>query len=108
MPNAFGGNAKPDFTNMMTPRSSYIITDTSISRESIDREKIQSQMGEMKGIDMFLGQMSITTTIRLPRPAKIVRGEKVRLLNERKTIVIAASMQELLSSDEGLKFFVSF
>jgi hypothetical protein len=107
MPNALGG-AKPDFTNMMTPRSSYIITDTSISRESVDKEKMQTQMGEMKGMEMFLGQMSITTTIRLPRPAKTVKGENVRLLGDRKTIVIASSMQDLLSSDEGLKFFVSF
>jgi hypothetical protein len=108
MPNALGGGPKPDFSNMMTPRSSYIITDTSISRESVDKEKMQTQMGEMKGMEMFLGQMSITTTIRLPRPAKTVKGENVRLLGDRKTIVIASSMQDLLSSDEGLKFFVSF
>ncbi len=98
----------PDFSKMLTPKTAYIITDTSISREGIEKADMGGEMGDMKGMEMFFGQITISTTIKLPRPAKIVKGDNARLLEDKKTVVISASMLELVSSKESTKFYISF
>lgn len=98
----------PDFSKMLTPKTAYIITDTSISREGIEKADMGGEMGDMKGMEMFFGQITISTTIKLPRPAKIVKGDNAKLLDDKKTVVISASMLELVSSKESTKFYISF
>ena len=93
---------------MLTPKTAYIITDTSISREGIEKADMGGEMGDMKGMEMFFGQITISTTIKLPRPAKIVKGYNAKLLDDKKTVVISASMLELVSSKESTKFYISF
>ena len=103
-----GQKNPPDFSKMLTPKTAYIITDTSISREGIEKADMGGEMGDMKGMEMFFGQITISTTIKLPRPAKIVKGDNARLLEDKKTVVISASMLELVSSKESTKFYISF
>lgn len=100
--------APPDFTNMLTPKTAYIITDSSISRESMSKEGLEKQMGDMKGMEMFFGQMTMTTTIKLPRPVIKLEGENVKLLDDKKTVVISTNLLELTSGSTSNHFYIKF
>ena len=101
-------NNPADFTKMLSPKSAYIITDSSISREEMSKEGIDGQVGDMKGMEMFYGQMMISTTIKLPRPAILVQGENAKLLDDKKTVIISSSILELVSNKGGSKFYIKF
>jgi hypothetical protein len=95
--------------NIPSTASPYIITDTSIQRIALTKESMTETYGDqMKGAEMFLGQMVMSVTIKLPRPAKRIEGKSAKLLDDKKTVFFTASMAEMMEDPENGSFLIVF
>jgi hypothetical protein len=90
-------------------RTPYVITDTSIERIALSREKMQEQMGEeMKGAEMFMSQMNMMVTIKLPRPAKRLEGKNAKLSYDKRSVFLSSSLSEMMDDADANTFKVIF
>ncbi len=90
-------------------RTPYIITDTSIERVALSKEKMQEQMGkEMQGAEMFMSQMNMMVTIKLPRPAKRLEGKNAKLSDDKRSVFLSTSLSEMMDNTESNTFKVIF
>jgi hypothetical protein len=90
-------------------RTPYVITDTSIERIALSREKMQEQMGEeMKGAEMFMSQMNMMVTIKLPRPAKRLEGKNAKLSDDKRSVFLSSSLSEMMDDADANTFKVIF
>jgi hypothetical protein len=113
---AQGGGGAPGLsgiTSMMSGMQSkgmpYIITDSSIQRVALSKEDLNESMGEqMKGAEMFMSQMMMSVTIKLPRPVKRVEGKNVKLQEDKKTVFFTTSFAELKDDPESGGFLIVF
>ncbi|MFY7839874.1 MAG: hypothetical protein ACOVP7_06335 [Lacibacter sp.] len=95
--------------NLPFKRTPYVITDTSIERIALTKEAMQEQMGEeMKGAEMFMSQMNMMVTIKLPRPAKKLEGKNAKLSEDKRTVFLSASMAEMMDNADANTFKVIF
>jgi len=87
----------------------YIITDSSIERIALTREAMQEQLGEeMKGAEMFMSQMNMMVTIKLPRPAKRLEGKNAKLSDDKRSVFLSSSLSEMMDNTEASTFKVVF
>lgn len=110
-----GGNDQLDPTQGMMngglpfKRTPYIITDSSIERIALSKEKMQEQMGEeMKGAEMFMSQMNMMVTIKLPRPAKRLEGKNAKLSDDKRSVFLSSSLSEMMEDADANTFKVIF
>ncbi len=97
------------FSGMPSKGSPYIITDSSIQRIALTKEAITENMGEeMKGIEMFMSQMLMTITIKLPRPVKEVKGEQIKVLDDKRTVVFSSSLSDIKDDPSKTEFYIKF
>lgn len=99
----------PDlFSSMPANNKPYIITDSSIERKVVAKEEITQQMGDMKGAEMFMGQMTYTVTIKLPRPVKLLEGKNIKLLPDKKSVFYSVGFSDMLAHPEEQQFRIVF
>lgn len=110
MPNAMDpSKGMMDASSLPVKRSPYIITDTSIERMVQTSAEMMGDMGEQaQGAEMFMGQMTIMTTIKLPRPVKRLEGKNVKLSDDKRSIFFSATMAEMKENPEVGGFKVVF
>jgi hypothetical protein len=113
--NAEGGgspgldNMSNMFSGMPSKGSPYIITDSSIQRIALTTEAITENMGEeMKGMEMFMSQMIMTITIKLPRPVKETKGDMIKVLDDKRTVVFSSSFSEMKDDPSKTEFYIKF
>lgn len=97
MPNAMDpSKGIMDGGSLPVKRTPYIITDTSIERMVQTSAEMLGDMGEQaQAAEMFMGQMTIMTTIKLPRPVKRLEGKNVKLGDDKQSIFFSATMVEM-------------
>jgi hypothetical protein len=96
-------------SGMQANGSPYIITDSSIQRVALTDEALTESMGEqMKGAEMFMSQMIMSATIKLPRPVKRLEGKNVKLQEDKKTVFFTTSFSELKENPENGSFLIVF
>lgn len=111
-----GGGGAPGLSGLSSMMSGmhangspYIITDSSIQRVALTDEALTESMGEqMKGAEMFMSQMIMTATIKLPRPVKRLEGKNVKLQEDKKTVFFTTSFSELKENPENGSFLIVF
>lgn len=111
-----GGGAAPGLSGLSTMMpgvssngSPYIITDSSIQRVVLSKDGLEESFGEqMKGIEMFMSQMTMTATIKLPRTVKRLEGKNVKLQDDKKTVFFTTSFAELKENPENGGFLIVF
>lgn len=110
MPNAMGGGGIEGMTDKLPLKPSpYIVTDTSIERTEQSKEEVMKDMGEeAQGAAMFLNQVTLMTTIKLPRPAKKLEGKNAKLSDDKKSIFLSASIQDMMDDPKAVTFKVIF
>jgi hypothetical protein len=110
MPNPMSGSGLDGMTNNLPVKPSpYNITDSSIERIAQSKEEVMGDMGEQaQGAAMFMNQISMMTTIKLPRPAKKLEGKNVKLSDDKKSIFFSASMQDMMDDPAAGAFKVIF
>lgn len=110
MPNPMaGGGMNGMADNLPVKPTPYIITDTSIERIEQSKEDFMKDMGEQaQGAAMFMNQVNIMTTLKLPRPAKRVEGKNVKLSDDKLTLFFSASMQDMMDDSKAGAFKVIF
>lgn len=97
------------FSGMPSKGSPYIITDSSIQRIALTQEAFAENAGEqMKGIEMFMGQMTMTITIKLPRTVKEAKGDMIKVLDDKKTVVFSSSLAEMKDDPSKTAFYIKF
>jgi hypothetical protein len=96
-------------SGMQGKGSPYVITDSSIQRVALTDEALAESMGEqMKGAEMFMSQMIMSATIKLPRPVKRLEGKNVKLQDDKKTVFFTTSFSELKENPENGAFLIVF
>jgi hypothetical protein len=110
MPNPMSGSGLDGMTNNLPVKPSpYLITDSSIERLAQSKEDVMSEMGEQaQGAAMFMNQVNMMTTIKLPRPAKKLEGKNAKLSDDKKSIFFSASLQEMMDDPQVGAFKVIF
>lgn len=110
MPNPLAGGGMSGLTNNLPVKPKpYIITDTSIERVEQSKEEVMEDLGEQgQGAAMFLNQVTLMTTIKLPRPAKKLEGKNARLSDDKKSIFLSASIQDMMDDPKAATFKVIF
>jgi hypothetical protein len=110
MPNPMAGGGMSGMTdNLPVKPSPYIITDSSIERMEQSKEDVMKDMGEQaQGAAMFMNQINMMTTIKLPRPVKRFEGKNVKLGDDKKSIFFSASMQDMMDDPKAGTFKVIF
>lgn len=110
MPNPLAGGGMSGMAdNIPLKPSPYLITDSSIERIAQSKEEVMSDMGEQAaGAAMFMNQVNMMTTIKLPRPVKKLEGKNVKLGEDKKSIFFSVTMQELMDNPATGTFKVIF
>jgi hypothetical protein len=110
MPNPLAGGGMNGMTdNLPIKPSPYLITDSSIERIAQTKEEVMSDMGEQaQGAAMFMNQVNLMTTIKLPRPVKKLEGKNAKLGDDKKSIFFSATMQDLMDDPKAGAFKVIF
>lgn len=110
MPNPLAGGGLTGMAdNLPVKPSPYIITDSSIERTAQTKEEVMGDMGEQAaGAAMFMNQVTMMTTIKLPRPVKKLEGKNVKLGDDKKSIFFTASLQDMLDDPKAATFKVIF
>lgn len=110
MPNPMAGGGMSGMTdNLPLKPSPYIISDTSIERLSQSKEEVMSDLGEQaQGAAMFMSQVNMMTTIKLPRPVKKLEGKNVKISDDKKSIFFTASLQDMMDDPKAGTFKVIF
>jgi hypothetical protein len=110
MPNPMAGSGMDGMTNNLPVKPHpYIITDTSIERIEQSKEDVMKDMGEQaQGAAMFMNQVNIMTTIKLPRPVKKLEGKNVKLGDDKQSIFFSASLQDMMDDPKAGTFKVTF
>lgn len=121
MKSIFGGS-EPDSNALDAPRDPgldqlnnvYDITvrDGIISKQ-VDTNKLKAllarpevqQMQNMSGSGM---EMQYTTTFHLPRPAKAVKGEALKLSDDKKTVTLSLNMLDLFDHPERFSYSIEY
>jgi hypothetical protein len=110
MPNPMAGGGMEGLTNNLPLKPSpYIITDSSIERIEQSKEDVMKDLGEQaQGAAMFMNQVNMMTTIKLPRPVKRVEGKNVKLGDDKQSIFFSASLQDMMDDPKAGTFKVIF
>lgn len=110
MPNPMAGGGMQGITDKLPLKPSpYIITDTSIERMEQSKEDVMKDMGEeAQGAAMFMNQVIMTTSIKLPRPVKKIEGKNIKLGDDKKSIFFSASLQDMMDDPKAASFKVIF
>lgn len=109
VPGAGLGSLGSVMSNVPSTASPYIITDTSIQRIALTKESMEETYGDkMKGAEMFMSQMVMSVTIKLPRTVKRLEGKSAKLLDDKKTVFFTASMAEMMEDPENGSFLIVF
>ena len=102
-------NMSSMFSGMLSKGSPYMITDSSIQRIALTTEAITENLGEqMKGMEMFMSQMVMTITIKLPRPVKETKGDMIRVLDDKKTVLFSSSLSDMKDDPAKTGFYIKF
>lgn len=102
-------NMSKMFGGIPSKGSPYILTDSSIQRIALTKETFTENMGEeMKGVEMFMSQMVMTITIKLPRPVKETKGEMIKVLDDKKTVVFSSSFADMKDDPSKTEFYIKF
>jgi hypothetical protein len=103
----------PGFGEMMSGMpvkgSPYIITDNSIQRIALSKEELSKVMGEdAQGADMFLSQMTMSITIKLPRPVKEATGSMIKVSDDKMSVEFSANFSEMMDDPAKTEFLIKF
>jgi hypothetical protein len=103
------GNANPfkDYYEFSVTANSlsYQVKDTAAALKAMEESE---DLKSLKQMAPMMGEMTYTTTIELPRPATKVEGVNAKLSDNKKTVTITASFQEMFTNVESMAFKVEY
>jgi hypothetical protein len=93
------------------------ILNTTLKAGLIERKIDHDKLNELKGNEEFnemgetkdiLQTVKFSSSFHLPRPAKNVTGEKIKLSNDKKTITVNYTMMDIIKAPSSLEFKVEY
>lgn len=96
-------------SGMPVKGSPYIITENSIQRIALTKEDLSKVMGEdAQGAEMFLSQMTMSITIKLPRPVKEATGSMIKVSDDKMKVEFSANFSEMMDDPSKTEFLIKF
>jgi hypothetical protein len=59
-------------------------------------------------MEEMMSSVKMNSVIKLPRPAKAVQGEKVKLSNDKKTVTINCTMKDILANPKAVEYRIQY
>ena len=79
-----------------------------VDKVSLDELMKGSEGEQMQQMKSMLESITYRTKISLPRPAKKVVGDKVKLSDDKRTVTVEATMVDLIDTPKKLEFRVEY
>ena len=79
-----------------------------IDQQKIDSLKNSEQFGQMQSAGAMLEGITFTTSIHLPKPVKSSSGSKLTVSDDKKTVRVKFTFQDLIKTPEALEFKVEY
>lgn len=101
-----GGLPSADQYTQMNIKNGLI--ERKIDQKKIDSLKNSEQFGQMQSAGEMLSEITFTTTIHLPKAAKNTSGSKLTLSDDKKTVRVKYTFQDLIKTPQELEFKVEY
>jgi len=98
----------PDYSEMYRMTYKNGLLERKIIPEKFKEFEAQFKMGDGAGMDEMISSVKMNNVIKLPRPAKSVQGEKVKLSADKKTVTINCSMKDILTSPKAVEYSIQY
>ncbi|MGV3765368.1 MAG: hypothetical protein ACO1NW_04535 [Chitinophagaceae bacterium] len=92
---------KTNFTNGKIER-------TLLDGEAMEKMKNDESFAQIKQMSAMLGEVKISTIIRLPRPAKKVTGEGVELSADKRTVTVKYALDKMIEDPKSGAFTLEY
>jgi hypothetical protein len=102
------GQGMPDFNNVYDITFKKGLIEKKINEDKLKQFQENEQMSSMKQAIEVMPEASISTVIHLPKPAKKAEGANVKLSDDKKTITIKSTLNELFNNPNSLSYRVEY
>jgi DnaJ-class molecular chaperone len=98
----------PDFNDMYQMIYKDGLLERKIKPEKLKEFEEQLKMAGENGMEEMISSVKMNNVIKLPRPAKSVQGEKVKLSADKKTVTINCSMKDILTNPKAVEYSIQY
>ena len=98
----------PDYTEMYQMTYKDGLLERKIKPEKFKELEEQLKTSAENGMDDMISSVKMNSIINLPRPAKSVVGEKVKLSNDKKTVTINCTMKDILTNPKAVEYRIQY
>lgn len=102
------GQGMPDFNNIYDITFRKGLIEKKINADKLKQFQDNEQYEQMKQAIAMVSEASINTVIRLPKAAKKAEGTNVKLSEDKKTITVKSTLNELFDKPEALSYRVEY
>ncbi len=98
----------PNFTDMYQMTYKDGLLERKIKPEKLRELEEQFKMAGENGMEEMISSIKINSVINLPRPAKLIKGEKVKLSGNKKTVTINCTMKDILANPKAVEYSIQY
>jgi hypothetical protein len=98
----------PDFSEMYQVTYKNGLLERKIKPEKFKEFEAQFKLGEGAGMEEMISSIKMNNIIQLPRRAKSVQGEKVKLSGDKKTVTINCTMKDILTNPKAVEYRIQY
>jgi len=98
----------PDFSEMYQMTYKDGLLERKIKPEKLKEFEEQFKVAGENGMEEMISSVKMNSVINLPRPAKSVQGEKVKLSDDKKTVKINCTMKDILANPKAVEYRIQY
>jgi len=105
---ATGDNGLPSIDKIMKMTFKKGLIERKIDQQKLNDLKENEQFKEAGQVEEMLEAITISSTYHLPKAAKNTRGERLKLSDDKKTVMINYNLLDLIKTPASLEFKVEY
>ncbi len=98
----------PDYSEMYQMTYKDGLLERKIKPEKLKEFEDQLKVAGENGMEEMMSSVKMNSVIKLPRPAKAVQGEKVKLSDDKKTVTINCTMKDILANPKAVEYRIQY
>ncbi len=98
----------PDFSDMYQMTYKDGLLERKIKPEKFKEFEDQFKVAGENGMEEMISSVKMNNIIKLPRPAKAVKGERVKLSDDKKTVTINCTMKDILTNPKAVEYRIQY
>ena len=103
-----GGGGLPSIDKIMNMRFKNGLIERKIDREKLADLKNSDQFKEAGQMEDMLQSITFSSSFRLPKSAKNITGEKLKLSEDKKTVTINYSLLDVIKTPSSLEYKIEY